>query len=521
MIYHIGMSNKEINYQYDFANRLVSATHPTFGIASYTYDEAGNRKTIAYPNGMANISYDYNEKNRIVNQIYKDKNSTVISSVNYTYYENGNRKTMTNELGKTEYFYDNLDQIVTVQTPRWGTQSYTYDNVGNRKTFINDENENNKSVSYNYDELNQLKIITENNQETTFDYDGSGNCTRKGSMSYEWNYLDQLVKVKKNDAIISEFTYDHSGRRIQKKSTVNGQQSTVYYYYDGLEPIIELDGSGNVVTEQFGIGSELVCSIKSQLSSIKQLTYHLNDHLGSTIFVLDSAGNLLANHYHDPFGKVWNVKGDIRNDIRFTDKEYEEDIGLYYFAARWYDPDIGRFVSQDPIEPLVYIYTLNNPMKYTDPTGFWNLGDLFKGVGDIFKNIGEALKESAEYFEEEYDKQKAKEEATKKEEKALTRTVEGITSLLVNERGINWVSSAGWFITGDKQYSCQGWLDTLEENLQSSSVGNLFTFKSFFIPANNPEFNIHVFLIATSNKTKHTYIIDPFSNPINPIRKLW
>ena len=109
---------------------------------------------------------------------------------------------MTNELGKTEYFYDNLDQIENVQTPRWGTQSYTYDNVGNRKTFVNDENGNNRSVSYVYDELNQLKKITENNQEITFIYDDYGNCTWKGNTSYEWNYLDQLAKVTRMNVCI-------------------------------------------------------------------------------------------------------------------------------------------------------------------------------------------------------------------------------------------------------------------------------------------------------------------------------
>ena len=131
-----------------------------------------------------------------------------------------------------------------------------------------------------------------------------------------------------------------------------------------------MDGSGNVITEQFSIGGELIAkSVQYPVSSVQQKTYHLNDNLGSTIFVLDSAGNLLANHYHDPFGKAWNVKGDIGNDIRFTGKEYEEDIGLYYFAMRWYDPDVGRFISQDPLEPMGYVYVANNPMRYVDPSG--------------------------------------------------------------------------------------------------------------------------------------------------------
>ena len=96
------------------------------------------------------------------------------------------------------------------------------------------------------------------------------------------------------------------------------------------------------------------------------------------MFVLDSAGNLLANHYHDPFGKAWNVKGDIGNDVRFTGKEYEEDIGLYYFAMRWYDPEVGRFISPDPFEPSAYVYCANNPLKYIDLTGLYLESSLIR-----------------------------------------------------------------------------------------------------------------------------------------------
>ncbi|OIO71952.1 MAG: hypothetical protein AUJ85_10880 [Elusimicrobia bacterium CG1_02_37_114] len=144
------------------------------------------------------------------------------------------------------------------------------------------------------------------------------------------------------------------------------------------------------MTEQFSIAGELICkNVQLSTFNFQQVTYHLNDHLGSAVFILDSAGNLLANHYHDPFGKAWNVRGDIGNNVRFTGKEYEEDIGLYYFAMRWYDPEVGRFVSQDPLEPMGYVYVANNPMRYVDPSGlefvWWNPFTWFGG-GDNNKD---------------------------------------------------------------------------------------------------------------------------------------
>ena len=258
-----------------------------------------------------------------------------------------------------------IDQITKVITPRWGTQEYSYDDLGNRSLLKITEQGIERDISYTYDPANEMRTINESGT-VTLDYDAKGNCIRKGSTSYEWNYLDQLVKVT-NGSKVSQFTYDHSGRRIRKTDS----SGTRYYFYNGLEPVLEFDSNGNIVKEEFSIGGELICKTiqPSAPSGIQQITYHLNDHLGSAVFILDSAGNLLANHYHDPFGKAWNVKGDIGNDVRFTGKEYEEDIGLYYFAMRWYDPEVGRFVSVDPMEPMGYVFVANNPMRYVDPSG--------------------------------------------------------------------------------------------------------------------------------------------------------
>ena len=358
-----------ISYSYDFANRLKTATHSMFGSVSYTYDDVGNRRTMTYPNGLAQITYDYNSKNRITNTTYKDKNGAAISSVNYDYYNNGDRKKMTNEFGITTYEYDGLDQITKVTTPRWETQEYTYDDLGNRRNLRTNEQGDIKSVSYTYDPANELRTIATEGVPgyISLDYDANGNCVKKGNINYEWDYLDRLVIINNlslNSVI--EFTYDQQNRRIKKKDS----EEERYYFYDGPEPIFELNGSGNVITERFKIGNELISSVRDQVSNVKQVIYNLNDNFGSTIFVLDSSGNLLANYYYEPFGKCWNAKGDVRNDIRFIGKEYEEDIGLYYFVMRWYDPDIGRFVSPDPRSSLLnYIYCENNPLKFIDYFG--------------------------------------------------------------------------------------------------------------------------------------------------------
>jgi len=91
----------------------------------------------------------------------------------------------------------------------------------------------------------------------------------------------------------------------------------------------------------------------------------------STTYLLDNYGNIVNAYYYEPFGKCWNVEHDPGRNTRFTGKEYEEDIGLYYFFARWYDPDAGRFVTRDPRSIVLgYKYCSNNPISFIDLRGF-------------------------------------------------------------------------------------------------------------------------------------------------------
>ena len=76
---------------------------------------------------------------------------------------------------------------------------------------------------------------------------------------------------------------------------------------------------------------------------------------------------------YDIFGAIRAETGTSDNTRKFTGKEFDADSNLYYYAARYYDPYIGRFTQRDPIADGVnwYAYTANNPLKYTDTTGMW------------------------------------------------------------------------------------------------------------------------------------------------------
>ena len=99
--------------------------------------------------------------------------------------------------------------------------------------------------------------------------------------------------------------------------------------------------------------------------------YHHTNALGSNIVLTDDSKNVLARYEYDVFGAIRNETGTSDNTRKFTGKEWDADASLYYFAARYYDPYIGRFTQRDPAEDGVnwFAYANNNPMKFIDPTG--------------------------------------------------------------------------------------------------------------------------------------------------------
>ena len=105
--------------------------------------------------------------------------------------------------------------------------------------------------------------------------------------------------------------------------------------------------------------------------------WYVTDHLGSIRAVTDKDGKKVWSADYLAFGKQYTKDGDFEELHSFTGKEYDPDTGLHYYNARWYDADLGRFISEDPVadpnNPNLYSYGANNPLSRIDPTGlFWD-----------------------------------------------------------------------------------------------------------------------------------------------------
>ena len=190
--------------------------------------------------------------------------------------------------------------------------------------------------------------------------------------------LNRLIHVTKNGTIVAEYGYDPGGVRAVKKVYQNGVNTDkIHYVFEGTEPIFEKRISDSRVRSYIYALGRYLARVDGVIGDSQAKVYHYHaDYAGSIKAVTDQAGRIVYNADYLPFGTQISKSGDFDELRGFTGKEYDPDIGLYYFNARWYDPELGRFISEDPAaDPNncnLYSYCGNNPIMRADPTGkFW------------------------------------------------------------------------------------------------------------------------------------------------------
>ena len=407
-------SHGTITRTYDALNRVTSYTDTYGKTIGYEYDAVGNLIRIVYPDNTAvNYAYDANRNltsvtdwaNRVTAYTY-DVNNRVVGvtkpdgSVTTTVYDNKQRVTSTAEktsggviITGFEYIYDDLSRITEEKILANSTKiCYAYDSLGrvtgrtikqlsddvviSSETFTYDAAGNITSapdLSFQYDTNNRL--VSFNGHSVSYDLDG--NMLNNGADTYTYDSANRLITAGGHT-----YTYNAEDIRIRDLCL---EEDTAYTYNNNckLSKLLMKTSGGTVTKYVYGrglIGEETGSEFK---------TYHF-DCRGSTAAITDISGNITDTFEYDTYGRLTARTGSTPIIFGYNGRDgvITDKTGLIYMRARYYSPDMKRFINADVVAGKLssaitlnrYAYANGNPVSLVDPFGLWSLKSAWNSL---------------------------------------------------------------------------------------------------------------------------------------------
>ena len=331
--------------------------HATGALDSFTYGNGTIRQQVLDP-----IRY-------VPTALTDTLGSVPVVDFTYTYDNNANVTSILDGINAgyslTSLSYDGLDRLTgTTGGSLIGSSTIQYDGLGN----ITDYQSKGRTLDYAYDYAGSKRLVSVSGVSGKYDsigYDDRGNVTHNGQRGFTFNRANQLIASGTN-----QYVYDSANRRMKR---TNG---------DGIEYSFYSQGGSLMFRES---------KVQSITTAGEQVNYI---YLGNKLIAKAGyfTGTSSTRQHYRPFGETLETK---RDGVGYTGHKYDADIGLNYMQARYYDPVIGRFYSNDPVgyisaNPVMsfnrYLYVNNNPYRYTDPSG--QVLDTVVDVGFVLVDIG-------------------------------------------------------------------------------------------------------------------------------------
>ena len=353
----------------------------------YSYQKEGIKDT----NKIGREEIYVNNKSYINNEISYDEKQRVIKegTREFTYTQEGYIKT--DSKNNVSYEYDNLGNIVKKSK---GGIEYTYKYFSNNR--LKSVESNNKKINISYDESNPLYPSLIERSE--------GEKREEIKLSYEGRRLS-IVEIGTKKYL---YKYDSLGQRVIKEEGNNKER---YQYQDGRIKQVEKEGEYSLI---YSYSSNGIIQSVSEISNKDIKTYfYLIDIIGNIVGLVDGNGNIVVEYDYSSYGKV-EVKKDTvgiskKDHIRYKGYIYDEETKLYYLISRYYDPEIGRFISPDSVEYIepssisglnLYVYCGNDPINMYDPSGNFaiSIGLLLAIGGIVGAAIGAGASVAGQYL---------------------------------------------------------------------------------------------------------------------------
>lgn len=414
----IQYADATVNYTYDTAYRLMHVDDTQSGAIDWIYDNADRLLSETTPQGV--VSYTYNAASQRSSMTAADR-----PPVNYTYDSAGRLKTIAQTSETFTYSYDTLSRVASLQRPNGVRTDYAYDNVYRlaRLTHTNALNQALEDFQYSYNNDDEIEAINSLASATllptakaatpadaanrivqfgaaSYDFDLEGHTTSRNEeptvTNFGWDARGRLVHLTLSNGKAVVFGYDTLGRRIDRTEGA----ATIDFIHDGNDVVLDRVTGGATVDY---LNGPTIDSKLRQTSAATGALYFLQDHLGSTSALTAASGNVVEQKQYEAFG---DSLGSPLTRYGYTGRERDAATNLIFYRARWYDPQQGRFLSEDPIGQAggmnLYAYVAGDPLNLTDPRGLTYesnmefLEDWLTGGGSNRRNYGPSDLETGE-----------------------------------------------------------------------------------------------------------------------------
>ena len=380
------------NYGYDAANQLTSVQDPHGFNVGYRYDEVGNLDRITYP-GNKTVTYTYDDLNRL--KTVKIDWLAGTPTTSYFYDSAGRLDYIQNFNGSiTDYTFDKANRLTNLVNKKSNNtiiSSHLFtslDGNGNRLQEVREEpitpNLSTARVTHSYNsQRNRLTSTT----SASLTYDTEGQQQTKNGVTYIFDNAHRLKQIGAD----TKYFYDGNSNRLRvKRGTVINR-----YIYDNNNNLLAEANNGSWVQRYFIHGLGLLGMVEGN----NLYTYHF-DATGNTLAMTNASQNYVNRYAYSAYGKIAAQNETIPQPFKYVGQfgvQYEADHHLYYMRARYYDPDTGRFISEDPIgfgggQTNLYAYVGGDPVNNIDPTGLILCPNcITAGIGAVIGGVSGGL----------------------------------------------------------------------------------------------------------------------------------